>query len=144
MQRSGQITGNSLVLGTLLAWAAAGGGVLGCAAPLPYDQIRDTTGDVVPIFASQRLRSMHVTYYLASIDQEEDEVTVDLDLSNGFGHFLGSVTTWVTLRGENGESLAYPQAVGPMAPHATHRVVVQVKGVEFKVEDLEVGVQIAP
>lgn len=143
MQRSGRITTKTLIVGLALLGATAGG-TLRCVSSIPYDEIRDTTGDVTPIFRSQRQRPMHVTYYMASIEQEEGEVTIDLDLSNGFGHRLGAVTTWVTLHGEDGESLAHPHAVGPMAPHATHRVILQVKGVEFTVDDVEVGVQIAP
>ena len=122
----------------------AGAGAAGCASPIPYDQIRDTTGDVIPIFRSNRVRSMHVTYYLASIEQESGEVTVDFDLTNGFGHHLGAVTAWVTLHGENGEIVAHPQPVGPMAPHATHRIIFELEEVEFHVDDVEVGVQISP
>ena len=121
-----------------------GVGALGCAAPIPYDEIRDTSMDVVPIFESNRIRSQHLTYYLASISQEDQVVVVDLDLSNGFGHHLGAVTTWFTLYGEDGESLAHPYPVGPMAPHATHRLYVKVPSVAFAVDDFEVGVQIAP
>jgi hypothetical protein len=87
---------------------------------------------------------MHVTYYLASIEQESGEVTVDFDLTNGFGHHLGAVTAWVTLHGENGEIVAHPQPVGPMAPHATHRIIFELEEVEFHVDDVEVGVQISP
>lgn len=128
----------------LLLAALSALGSLGCAAPIPYEERRDTTMDVVPIFQSNRVRSMHVTYYLASIEQEDDTVTVDLDLTNGFGRFLGAVTAWFTLHGENGEAAYHAYPVGPMAPHATHRVIVKVKDVDFTVEDLEVGVQIAP
>ncbi len=127
-------------IGLAAAWIAllaAGAGGLGCADPVP-------PGQVMPIFESKRIHSMHLTYYLASIEQEGDEVTIDLDLSNGFGHFLGAVTTWVTFYGADGESLAHGVAVGPMAPHATHRVVFEVEGVEFAVDDIQVGVQVSP
>ncbi len=128
--------------GAVLLATAVGG--FGCAEPIPPGQVRDTTGDVMPIFESNRIHSMHLTYYLASLEQEGDEVTIDLDLSNGFGHFLGAVTTWVTFFGADGESLAHSHAVGPMAPHATHLLVVEVEGVEFAVDDIEVGVQVSP
>ncbi len=122
----------------------AGAGAAGCGTPIPYDQIRDTTSDVIPIFRSNRVRSMHVTYYLASLEQESGDVTVDFDLTNGFGHHLGAVTAWVTLHGENGEIVAHPQPVGPMAPHATHRIIFELEEVEFHVADVEVGGQISP
>ena len=120
------------------------GSALGCAEPIPFEERIDTSTDVMPIFRSNRVRSMHVTYYLASIKQESSVVTVDFDLTNGFGHFLTAVTAWVTLRGANGESIDHAHPVGPMAAHATHRVILQVEEVDFTVDDLEVGVQIAP
>lgn len=132
------------VAGALVLLLVASTGALGCANPIPYDQRRDTAMDVMPIFRSNRVRPQQVTYYLASIEQESETVTVDFDLSNGFSRFLGAVTTWVTLRGANGESLAHAHPVGPMAPHVTHHLIVRVPEVAFRVEDVELGVQIAP
>lgn len=119
-------------------------GVLACANPIPPGQRRDATMDIVPIFESDRPRSQHVTYRLASMEHDSDTLVVDFDLSNGYSRSLGAVTAWVTVRGAGGERRSAPRPVGPMAPHTSRRLVVKVPDVSFEVDHVEFGAQIAP
>ena len=97
------------------------------------------------IFESKRPYPHHLTYYLASLEQEGDEVTLYLDIMNGFSRYLNGVTLWITLLSETGErSDAYEHPMGPMRPQSTDHAIFEVSGVPFPVDDLEVGVQVNP
>lgn len=129
---------------TALAWTACSGAPPPPArgsAPRAERPTKDL--DIQPIFRSNRPRPHHLTYYLASIDQEEDEVTIDMDLTNGYGRSISSLSVWITLLGPSRERHMHHHPVARMAPHSTLHIITEAKDVTFVVKDIEVGVHVS-
>ena len=96
----------------------------------------------VPISRSERERPNQLTYYLASVSQEEDVVFVDLDVLNGHGRGFTFITVWVMLLGTEGEKYEVPYAMGGVAAHSQQQVVLKAKNITFQVADVSVALQI--
>ena len=124
----------SAALATGLALAACG------SPPTSYKPAQRLR--TAPIAESKRERAGHITYHLASLRQEGDRVTIDLDLTNGFGRSLLSVTVWINLLGAEGETQLVRHPVGPVGEHRTERVFMVAREVPFQVKDFEVSVQV--
>ena len=134
-----------------IAWVC-GAGLLGLACGSPPPAPGTAGGNpsasaiaITPIFESKRPYPHHLTYYLFELEQRGDEVTVYLDIMNGYSRFLNGVTIWITLLDRDGERYgAFQHPMGSMRPQSTDHVVVEIPGVPFRADDLEVGVQVAP
>ena len=90
-----------------------------------------------------------VVFYAMLRDNRDDLATVSVEdalalIKEGSIVFYRIDDLGLVLNTADGESLAHGVAVGPMAPHATHRVVFEVEGVGFAVDDIQVGVQVSP
>jgi len=101
--------------------------------------------EMTPIFESKRPYPHHLTYYLSSLEQEGDTVTIYMHIMNGYSRQLNGVTLWITVLGRNGERHnAHQHPMGPMRPQSTDHVAFEIPGIPFRVDDLQVGVQVAP